>query len=204
MAKERLWMRNSGALTVWALGSGAERSSRFLVWGESRVPKAASGHISQTSTSKSEIPKDTTLSKGRESSPAVLGPQRIPSDMKTNKAEITLHKTPLIHLKGSGTGLHIPDSQALQAPGMLKILHFASIYKAYLEAIDHSQKPKLSASLICSLSLSSWKTLCAHLTILQAQSGYSSHLKKGDSVPWPQWKHLKEQGWMSASPKCTP
>lgn len=54
------------------------------MWDESRVPKAASGHISQTS--KSEIPKDTSLSKDRERSPAVLGPQRIPSDMKTNKA----------------------------------------------------------------------------------------------------------------------
>lgn len=131
-------------------------------------------------------------------------PREFQVTWKQIKPEITLHKTPLIHLKASGRGLHIPDSQALQAPGMLKILHFASIYKAYLEAIDHFQKPKLSASLICSLSLSSWKTLCAHLTILQARSGYSSHLKKGDSVPWPQWKHLKEQGWMSASPNSTP
>lgn len=175
------------------------------MWSESRgrVPEAASlpsGHISQTSTSKSEIPKDTTLSKDRERSPAVLIPQRIPNGRKTNKARdyITENSTDPFER------LHILRLSGIASSGMLKILHFANIYKAYLEVIDHSQKPKLSTSLICSLSLSSWKTLCAHLTILQARSGYSSHLKKGDSVPWPQCKHLKEQGWISASPNSTP
>lgn len=159
-----------------------------------------SGHTSQTSTSKSEIPKDTALSKDRERSPAILIPQGIPNGRKTNKARdyITENSTDPFER------LHIPDSQALRAPGMLKILHFANVYKAYLEAIDHSQKPKLSTSLICSLSLSSWKTPRAHLTILQARSGYSSRLKKGNSVPWPQCKHSKELGWISASPNSTP
>lgn len=162
---------------------------------KSRVPKAASlcltpfwTHLSNLHLQKWNS-KRHNLIKGQ----PFWFPREFHMAWKQIKPEITLQKTPLIHL-------HIPDSQALQAPGMLKILHFAYIYKAYLEAIDHSQNPKLSASLICSLSLSSWKMLCAHLTIFQARSGYSSHLKMGNSVPWPQCKHLKEQGWISAFP----
>lgn len=76
-------------------GSGEQRGKKQLgTWcgagAESiKLPVSASlpsGHIFQTSTSKSEIPKDTTLSKDRELSPAVLISQRIPNSMKTNKA----------------------------------------------------------------------------------------------------------------------
>lgn len=170
----RLWgAQQKEAAGTWCGVRAEAESIKLLV--SASLP---SGHIPQTSTSKREIPKDTTLSKDRECSPAILIPQRIPNGTKTNKGRDSITENPTDPVERQW--LHIPDSQALQALGMLKILHFANIYKAYLEAIDHSQKPKLSTSLICSLSLSSWKTLCAHLTTLQAQSGYSSHLKKGE------------------------